>query len=278
MQITCLVENTSCRPECEPAHGLRLWIKTGNQHVLMDAGPSDLLCRNAQVLGIDFAQASMLVLSHGHYDHADGIPAFASVNPSAPVYLRRTAVRPYHSSVQEDGTRRYIGMDPAVSALPQLKLTDGETEIGEGLRLFGDITGRRMWPESNLRLFAEKDGSFVQDSFDHEQCLTITENGRTVLFSGCAHNGILNILDRYRELYGGAPYAVVSGFHMKKSGGYTAGEEETIRATARELHKQPTLFYTCHCTGLPAFDMMKEIMGNQLHYLACGQTIHLLQD
>ena len=275
MRITALVENTSCRPECEPAHGLSLWIETEKHCLMLDAGPSDLLCRNAQTLGIDLHQAEMLVLSHGHYDHSDGIPAFASLNTSAPVYLRRTAVLSYYSGVLEDGTRRYIGVDPAVLSLPQLKLTDGETEIGEGLRLFGDISGRRMWPESNLRLFRELNGSFMQDSFDHEQCLTVTENDRTILLSGCAHNGILNILDRYRQLHGSAPYAAVSGFHMKKTGGYTAVEEETIRATARELLKWPTLFYTCHCTGLPAYDMMKEIMGDQLQYLSCGQTIQL---
>ena len=32
-----------------------------------------------------------------------------------------------------------------------------------------------------------------------------TEGNRKILLSGCAHNGILNILDRFRELFGGAP-------------------------------------------------------------------------
>ena len=103
----------------------------------------------------------------------------------------------------------------------------------------------------------------------------IQENGKSVLFSGCAHSGILNILDRFRQLYGGVPDVVFSGFHMKKREDYTAKEADTIRDVAHELQTLPTLFYTCHCTGLPAYQMMKEIMGEQLQYIHCGEEIFL---
>ncbi|MBR2611157.1 NERD domain-containing protein [Desulfovibrio sp.] len=100
-------------------------------------------------------------------------------------------------------------------------------------------------------------------------------DGKSVLLSGCAHNGILNILDRYRELYGDAPDVVISGFHMKKTGEYTPEEIATIRETAQLLKQWPCLFYTCHCTGLAAYEMMKEIMGDQLQYLHCGEQIEI---
>ncbi len=276
MRIIPLVENTCRSPACQAAHGLSLWIETDNQRILMDAGPDgDLLLANAAALGIDLSQADMLILSHGHYDHADGIPAFAACNPVAPIFLRRSAALPYYSGSPADGTLHYIGVNPAVLSLPTLRWMDGETELAESIFLFGGVTARRFWPESNLRLSRKEGDAYAQDSFDHEQCLLIRENGKSVLFSGCAHNGILNILDRCRELYGAAPDAVVSGFHMKKSAPYTAAEEATILSTARELQKWPCTFYTCHCTGLPAFDMMKTIMGDQLQYAACGETICL---
>ena len=103
--------------------------------------------------------------------------------------------------------------------------------------------------------------------------MLVRENGKTVLFSGCAHNGILNILDRCVEVCGKAPDVVVSGFHMKKNSPYTAQEEATIRQTAQELLKWPCMFYTGHCTGLPAFEMMKEIMGERLQYVHCGDEV-----
>ena len=275
MRITALVENIAARPECESAHGLSLWVETDGRKILMDAGPSDVLLRNAKALGVDVSKADMLVLSHGHYDHAGGVLPFASFAPAAPIYLRRTATQDYFSGSNADGSLHYIGIDPAIQQLPQLCRVDGTLEIGKGLFLFGDIAGRKAWPESNRKL-SRKDGeALVQDSFDHEQCLVIREEGLSVLLSGCAHNGIINILDRYFELWGAYPDVVVSGFHMKKSLPHTPDEEETIRATARALCTCPCRFYTCHCTGLPAYELMKDIMGNRLHYLHCGDVLEL---
>lgn len=275
MRIIALVENIASRPDCEPAHGLALWVETDSRRLLLDAGPSDVLVRNALAMGVDIAQADLLAVSHGHYDHAGGVLSFAALCPNAPIYLRRTAADAFFSGSGEDGTLHYIGVDPAVRRLSQLRRVDGTLEIGEDLVLFGDVTGRKAWPESNLKLFRKDGERYVQDSFDHEQCLVIRESGLTVLLSGCAHNGIINILDRYSELWGDYPDVVISGFHMKKSLPHTPDEEETIRATARALCALPCRFYTCHCTGLPAYGLMKEIMGPRLAYLHCGDVLEL---
>ncbi len=275
MRITVLVENTSIHPACKPAHGLSLWIETAHHRLLMDAGPSDVLLENARALGVDLSQAEALFLSHGHYDHANGIPAFAALNPHAPIYLHHSALLSYYSGSSEDNSLHYIGANPAIALLPQLHWVDDEQVINEELKLFSSIKGRKNWPKSNLRLSKKQGDQLIQDHFEHEQCLVITENNKSVLLSGCAHNGILNILDRYHELYGDAPDAVISGFHMKKSSEYTLEEKATIQSTAHELRKWPCVFFTCHCTGLPAFQMMKEIMGEQLQYAACGQQLVL---
>lgn len=275
MQITVLAENTSIHPACIPSHGLSLWIETARHRLLMDAGPDDVFLSNAHAQNVDLSQADMLVLSHGHYDHSGGILPFAARYPHVPVMMRTTALLPYYSGSLADGTLHCIGVDPAIASLPQLRLLNDDAILDEDLRLFGGVTGRKCWPESNRRLSKKQGDAYVQDDFRHEQYLVVTENKRSLLLSGCAHNGILNILDRYHELYGSAPDIVISGFHMKKSSPYTTEEEQTIRATAHELLKWPCLFYTCHCTGLPAFQMMKEIMGDQLQYAACGQKIRL---
>ena len=98
-----------------------------------------------------------------------------------------------------------------------------------------------------------------------------TENG----ISGCAHNGILNILDTYEEKYGGCPDAVVSGFHMVKKTDYTEQETDTICRTAEELRKTGAVFYTGHCTGQKAMELMQSIMGGQMVPIRCGTDLLL---
>ena len=93
------------------------------------------------------------------------------------------------------------------------------------------------------------------------------------MVSGCAHNGILNILERYNDIYGENPAAVISGFHMRKKSGYSDLDVELIEQTARELQKTETMFYTGHCTGEFPYEIMKKIMGEQLVYVHSGDEI-----
>ena len=273
MRIVNLVENTEGAPGCGAAHGLSFYVETGRHRLLMDTGPSALMIENAGILGIDLKQVDTVVISHGHYDHSDGLPAFAAINPSARIYIRRGAEAEYCSDDGVEGNMHYIGMERSIPSLPGLVWVDGELRIDEELMLFTHITGRRHWPQGNGHLKVRRGGAFYQDDFDHEQCLLVTSGGRRVLLSGCAHNGILNILDRCREATGVVPDAVISGFHMKKRGDYTAAERETIEDTARALTRWPCAFYTGHCTGLPAFELMKAIMGDQLTYVHCGGEV-----
>ena len=53
----------------------------------------------------------------------------------------------------------------------------------------------KCWPEGNLVLKEKAESKYIQDSFVHEQYIVIHENEKSVLISGCAHNGILNILE-----------------------------------------------------------------------------------
>ena len=271
MRIVNLVENTPGAPGCGWAHGLSFYVETARHRLLMDTGPSDLLVANAKALGIDLRRVDTVILSHGHYDHSDGIPAFATLNPEARVYLRRGADGAFYSSA--GGAPRYIGMDPRIAGLDRLIWVDGELILDDELSLFGSVTGRKAWPRGNRKLSRLVGNRHIQDDFVHEQCLVVTDGGRRVLLSGCAHSGILNILDRYRQIYGGAPDAVVSGFHMKQPEPYAENEADLIRETARALARWPGRFYTCHCTSLPAFELMKPILGDRLSYVHSGEEI-----
>lgn len=267
MRILTLMENTCGHPGCRCEHGLSLYIETEKHRLLADTGASPAFMENAAALGISLTDVDAVILSHGHYDHAGGLMAFAAHNPGARIYMQRRAGEDYYHG------ERYIGIDKRILDLPQVHLIDGDLQIDEELLLFTGIAGRRCYPQSNSALKHRTDHGDEPDSFAHEQCLVIRQGDRRVLISGCAHNGILNILDRYRELYHGEPDIAISGFHMMKKTDYTKEEEQVIRDTARELAGYRTVFYTGHCTGEAAIALMQPVMGEKLVVLHCGMEI-----
>ena len=278
MRIVTLIENTEGAAGCTAAHGLSFYVETPGHRLLSDLGPSGQTLRNAERLGVDLRGVDTVVLSHGHYDHSGGILAFAARNPAAPIYLQRTAPGPYYAddgSGAEGPRWRYIGIDPGITALPQLRFVDGDRVLDEALSLFVVDTPTERFPFSNARLKEKTAAGWAQDRFRHEQFLVIREGALRILISGCAHNGILNILREFRRKYGGAPDAVLSGFHLMQKTEYSTAQLEEIRALAARLAEYDTVFYTCHCTGLPAFGIMKEILGERLRYLHTGDELRL---
>ncbi len=270
MRIVCLMENTPGENDCLYEHGLSFYIETKQHKLLVDTGATDAFLQNAEKLAIDLTKVDTVILSHGHYDHSGGMMSFAQINPCANLYMQSTAGADY-ISIRETG-ETYIGIDKKILNLPGLIWVDGDRRIDEELYLFSNVIGRRFWAKSNLRLKRKVGDKLVQDDFAHEQCLVVEQGGKHILLSGCAHNGILNILDRYREIYGDEPDMVISGFHMIQKE-YEAEDLENIRNTARELSSLKTMFYTGHCTGVHAYAVMKEIMGEQLREIHSGEEL-----
>ena len=275
MRIINLVENTEGASGCGVEHGLCFYIETEKHKLLMDAGQTGLLLENAEKLGIDLTQVDTVVLSHGHYDHGGGILPFAK-------------------TMNKDGEPHYIGLAKEIQELPQVvkvsakaslevkpeakpeaDAADGIFRIDDELSLFSGIGSEHVIPSTNQRLKKKTEDGFVQDDFAHEQCLVISEGVKKVLLSGCAHHGILNIMDRYCELFGEEPDFVISGFHMMKKHNYSDEDINMIIDTALALRQYKTVFYTGHCTGVEPYNAMKKLMGNQLHYVHSGDEIRI---
>lgn len=266
MKGIILMEDSYGNPQCEYEHGLSIYIETRKHKLLMDTGASEKTLHNAQKLGVDLLGVDTVVLSHGHYDHSGGICAFREINSKAVIYMQKTVFGDYFHG------ERYIGIDKKIAKLPNIKLLEGDFQIDEEVSLFTNIIGRKFWPQSNFNLSMLEKGHKIQDEFRHEQCLVI-QGEKKVLLSGCAHNGILNILDQYKKVYGGYPDIVISGFHMMKKIDYTEQEKEVICQTAKCLSKKNILFYTGHCTGQKAIDIMQPIMKEKLIPLHCGMEL-----
>ena len=270
MQITVLIENGPCQGlACE--HGLSLYVQYRGKRYLLDAGQSGLFARNAQALGLDLAAVDAAVLSHGHYDHAGGLEAFFACNAQARVYLRREATLPFYSG----GETRYIGMPQDVLARfgQRFVFVQGMLELAPGLFLLPHTTPGLEAVGERAALYCKRDGQLLPDDFRHEQNLAITEAGKRVIISGCSHNGIVNILDAYQELFHQMPDVVIGGFHTAGKGVFEPSMTAQLYELARELKETGAVFYTCHCTGQEPYEILRTQMGANMNYLATGDEI-----
>lgn len=278
MRVVNLIENTKGHDRCAYAHGLSFYVETSKHKLLVDLGPSDAVLCNAKELGIDLSKVDTVVLSHGHYDHSGGIMAFAKINSDARIYMQETADEDYYADDGEraDGERyRYIGIDKAIAGLTQVVKIRGDHRIDDELDLFTIEKRSHDLPFTNKRLLMKENGELRRDDFVHEQYLVISAGDKKILISGCAHNGILSILDAFIEKYGAEPDMVISGFHLMKKTEYTDDELRHIISIGTELMRYSTKFVTCHCTGETAYEIMKNVLGDQLQYVHSGENVEV---
>lgn len=275
MTITALIENTACKEGLACEHGLSLYIETEKHRIMFDFGESGGFEGNAEAMGVDTSAADIAFLSHGHYDHGGAMGRFFELNSKASVYAHKLAFEP-HLARRDDGGIRDIGVDPALLESGRVVLADGVAVIDDELTLFSGVTARELWSETNKKLLMQGENGPEPDSFAHEQNLIITENGKTVLISGCSHNGIVNLLEKAIEMIGHAPDVVIAGFHLSNPGGSEEGLHIPVEETAKRLMQYPSMYYTCHCTGLPAYEKMKKIMGEKLEYMSGGKVIEVI--
>lgn len=270
MKITSIIENTS-RKGLPVEHGLSLFIeKDDGQKVLFDMGQSSLLARNAKTLSLDIAAVDVAVVSHGHYDHGGGLRTFLASNDKAQVFIHRDAFRP-HYSLRETGLR-YIGLDTQLQDAERLVFCEDEKRIDDDMTLFAGVQGECCNPVGNRLLYGPE--ATIHDNFRHEQSLIIREFDKIVLFAGCAHCGIVNIMRRAIETTGTVPTHVFAGMHLVKSGLAEAEEQAFINVLAQELRQfKGTKFYTMHCTGEEQYTMLSSLMGDQIEYLSCGDSV-----
>ena len=270
MEIRILAENTTKYENLIAEHGLSVYGKSGEISFLADFGQSESTWKNAELLGIDLAEIQLAFLSHAHYDHSGGLFSFAQINKTAPIYMSRYATAPCYN-IRDD---RYIGVDRNIFHLPQIKYVE-ECRIDKQFSVFAVHSKNKYIPRGNRILGIQTDNGIIADDFRHELNLVFEENNKYFLYSGCAHNGILNILDSFESIYHCQPDYVFGGFHLMKKTEYDKSEIEEIQDLARELKHTKTKFYTGHCTGLPAYDILKNILGEQLCCISCGDIFTL---
>lgn len=272
MQIKVLIENDTCSPVYQMEHGLSLYIKTQEHTILFDMGKSDLFLKNAAVMDVDIKAVDIAILSHGHYDHGGGLPSFMEANDTATIYFHRCAGE-RHFARRADGGIDEIGIDPSFMNQPRVLQNNADFQIDKNLLLFSTVSGQRFCSSSNRVLLTKDGNGWKQDDFIHEQNLLIFEQGKKVLITGCAHRGIINILDRAMELAGGPMDLVIGGFHLSNPKDGICEPMETIENIAEVLMSYPTIYYTGHCTGKTAYNHLKNRMKDRIHPIQSGTEL-----
>ena len=139
MKITVLTENTCPSGKYGSEHGLSLYIETQNKKILFDMGQTDIFAQNAKQLSVDLSLVDIAILSHGHYDHGGGLKAFCQLNDTAKICLRKGSFGDY-VALEEDGSLRYIGLDPTLQAYAdRLVFTEERAQLDEELLIFSDV-------------------------------------------------------------------------------------------------------------------------------------------
>lgn len=266
MKLTVLTENTVCSPELRAVHGLSVHLESGGKRILMDVGPGDEFLENARLLGVDISEVALCVISHGHDDHGGGLSRFLEENHQAEVYLSDLAFGDYFSG------SRYIGLDRSLRDNERLRFVEGIAAPVTGVWLLGRIPGNTLLPAANGNLLE----AGRADRFLHELVMLVEENGYLLLLGGCAHRGIVNILEHVRTTLGRYPDGVVSGLHISAGpSGILKADDEYLDALAEKLLATGAMFYSCHCTGEEGLRRLKQRMGDRLCAVSAGTVLDL---
>lgn len=282
MRITTLIEDTikDNKGDLVPEHGLSLHISFSGKEILFDTGISDAFSKNADALGIDLKAIHAVILSHHHYDHGGGLSRFFELNPEAKVYLKEAPRGDCYFKALLF-RRKYIGLDKHLFEIHPHRFTFIKefTEIMPDVYIFTRIGSTYPKPKGNRYLYVKKNAEWCPDDFEHELIMVIKENGKLVIFSGCSHNSVLNMIETVAKRFDGVPIkAVIGGFHLMGLPMFNtmAGSRSKVKGIAREiLRYQIQWIYTGHCTGQKAYKVLKDVIGENLKHLYTGNIFEI---
>lgn len=280
LTATVLIENTAADGLLDE-HGLSVYLdyrqpdgrKLG---LLLDFGQSDAFARNAQALGVDLARVDMAVLSHAHYDHADGMDAFCAANDHAPLYLSEACAEDCWSTKGGTAEAHYIGIRPGMLASHRGRLirvpTDGTTTIAPGVHLVPHTTSGLAEPGKRAGMLRRDGDCWRADDFAHELSLVLElEGGRLAIFNSCSHAGLPTIIAEVTAAFPGWHIAAyVGGLHLVHA------NDAEVLAVAEALRSAGIdQLYTGHCTGSHACGILANQMPSRVAQLHPGLTIRL---
>ncbi len=251
-KITVICENSVLVPfPLIAEHGLAMLIEQ-DDITLLDTGQGFGLINNMKVLGKDPAKVTRLLLSHGHFDHTGGIMPFLQARGSAiPVFAHQSAFAAEVAQIPTgaDPIEVPIGMrasrEEMEKAGAEFRPMSGFQKITDKIAALTEVKRPEGWKTWDVRL-KQKDGAVsIDDPFNDDCSLILMTDSGPVVLLGCAHAGIVEILDDLSERTGYREFhAVIGGTHLE-----TAPAEYVEKAVAALKKYRVKKIAVSHCTG-----------------------------
>jgi 7,8-dihydropterin-6-yl-methyl-4-(beta-D-ribofuranosyl)aminobenzene 5'-phosphate synthase len=160
-----------------------------------------------------------------------------------------------------------------------MQLVNGNVEARPGLHLVTAISRRHATPRFNRILYRREAGKLAPDDFRHELVMAIEEDDGLVVFTGCGHRGVLNMVESVREACPGRRIkALVGGLHLAGLPPFNlfGARRAEVQQLARDLEALglPRIV-TGHCTGKRPYRALQSALGERIEYLATGASVTL---
>ncbi len=275
--------------------GFSCITKFQGKTILFDAGSNaDFFKYNAERLGIDLAAIDLVVVSHGHFDHLNGLDYVLTVNPSVKIYFPYDifwgAPVPFDATGQEMAVQdslpqymRYFKGGPTKFKINQsgrfwkadVEFVKESKEIMPGLRLVA-TNSPYMGYFSGYPNKSFVEGQFQKDEHSHYKYTNLpelslsmrTEKGE-VLIVGCSHSGVERIAAQTKTETGNKLYLVFGGFHL------IPFDREKVCEIARYLKNDLGVqrVAPAHCSGHLAFKVFSDLFQGDYLFAGLGETI-----
>ncbi len=274
-KITVLIENTVGRPlDLTGEHGLSMWVETAGHRFLYDTGQSGAVVRNAAVLDVPLREADAIVLSHGHYDHTGGLRAvLKAIGRPVPVYAHPDLFSRHRVA---DNPERFAGVpfdrEELESSGAEFHWVEEARQILPNVWASGTVPRTNTFERGDPKLFVRHNGDRIPDPLRDDLSLYLVTPDGLVILTGCAHAGVVNIIEharavtgcgRVRALIGGTHLAPVDAEQLNKTISYLKGLDLELLAAS-------------HCTGLPAAARLAGEFGGRFSFGSAGFRFRFL--
>jgi len=271
-QVTVLCENTVPVPGLIGEHGFAALVETPDDTFLFDTGQGFGLVANALRLKKDLQKVSRVVLSHGHFDHTGGLLAFLGVHGPCDivahpdVLLERFRLMPMGPeekpvSIGLPWREAYL-----VTRGARFKWETSCKEIGPGVWISGEVPRKTPFETGDPKFKLKSADGWVQDPFRDDYSLALQTGRGLVVILGCAHAGLINILNHFTAHTGeNRIHAVLGGTHL----GFSPPRqlEKTIEAV-RDYHVERIA--VSHCTGQQPVARLAQEFGDNFAFAPVG--------
>ena len=269
-QITVLYDAFGKTSTMKKDWGFSALIEYGGKRILFDSGNNaEIFAHNVETKGVDLRQLDFAVVSHRHGDHTSGLNHLLKINPTVKIYAPQENFGVFGAALPGSFYRRD-------ETLPQdMRYFDGKAP--DTIR-FGS-----PWPDGNFTWVTKTtevspgfylillNGTWGVDLEVKEISLAIDTPDGIVLIVGCSHPTIEKIVEAARSAINKPIHLVLGGTHLLPA------NNDQIRSIAASLRDKWNVRYIApsHCTGEPAFAILKESFGDRYIYAGLGTTVLL---